>query len=71
MKKNYKKIGIISIFIIMLIVLTIAYIAGGNGQLKKNKTESIFVDEDVETESKKEKQTIILIEISSSYPSKE
>lgn len=69
MKKNYKKIGIISIFAIMLIGLAIAYFTGGNGQLKKNKTESIFVDdgEATETESKKEnielKSNEVVVEI--------
>ena len=60
MKKNYKKIGIISIFTIMLIALAIAYFTGGNGQLKKNKTESIFVDEGEPTEAESKKENIEL-----------
>lgn len=49
MKDNflkYKKIGLMSIFAIVVIVSVIFYNAKGFKQLNKNNTESIFVDDD-------------------------
>ena len=47
MKKSYKTIGIISIFVLMVLFLMISYINGGKNDLNKNNNESIFVEEEI------------------------
>lgn len=53
--KEKKKIGILAILIIILIVCGFTYIKSGFKELKKNDTESIFVETEVNSNSIKEK----------------
>lgn len=49
--KNKKKIGIVIVLIITIAVIGIIYLNSGFKELKKNDTESIFVDENTDTSS--------------------
>lgn len=53
--KEKKKIGILAILIMILIVCGFTYIKSGFKELKKNDTESIFVETEVNSNSIKEK----------------
>ncbi|NRT89826.1 helix-hairpin-helix domain-containing protein [Clostridium beijerinckii] len=48
--KDKKKIGILSMLFIVVIVLTGLYVKSGFKELKKNDTESIFVDDSIEAD---------------------
>ena len=52
--KNKKKIGILIILIIVLIAFGILYLKSGFKELKKNDTESIFIDETENTDISKD-----------------
>ena len=49
--KDKKKIGILSILVIILIIFGVLYIKSGFKELKKNDTESIFVDDIKDTDT--------------------
>ena len=52
--KDKKKIGVLIILVIVLIVFGIFYLKSGFKELKKNDTESIFVNEDENTDTSAE-----------------
>ncbi|MBE6051409.1 MAG: competence protein ComEA [Clostridium sp.] len=65
MKKNYKSIGIITIFIAIGVFLLSKYLMGGRNELEKNDKEEIFVEEQnqdggVSQTSQKEKNKIVV-----------
>lgn len=49
--KDKKKIGILSMLFIVVIVLIGLYVKSGFKELKKNDTESIFVDDSIEADT--------------------
>lgn len=53
--KDRKKIGILAILVIILIVCGFTYIKSGFKELKKNDTESIFVDAEIDNNISKER----------------
>lgn len=52
--KEKKKIGILVILMIVIIICGVNYIRSGFKELKKNDTESIFVDAEIDNDSSKE-----------------
>ena len=60
MKKSYKMVGIISLIFIFAIYIFITYMSGGNKDLNKNNTESIFIEDESIKEVELEK---IVVEI--------
>jgi competence protein ComEA len=53
--KDKRKIGIISILVIVLITLGVLYLKSGFKELKKNDTESIFIDDTKEVDTSNNK----------------
>lgn len=60
MKKNYKIIGVVSILLIVFIYFFVSYVNGGKKELKKNNTESIFAEEDVQKISTDKEESIVV-----------
>ena len=46
MKKKYTAVGIISIVVVVSFYALFTYVKSGKDQLKKNETESMFVEDD-------------------------
>lgn len=46
MNKNHKMVGIVSLAVIFLVYIAISYLLNGKGELVKNDTESIFIEEE-------------------------
>lgn len=64
MKKNYKTIGIITLLIgVALFILYSYFFKNGEKELKKNETESIFIEDKVETIQKENTEKQIVVEI--------
>ena len=59
--KDKKKIGILIILVIVLIAFGILYVKSGFKELKKNDTESIFVDNSENNDTSNENQIIAII----------
>lgn len=55
--KEKKKIGILSILVVVLIICGFTYIRSGFKELKKNDTESIFVDAEIDNDLAKEEDS--------------